>query len=273
MSYGSSETTTRSMARQTWQEVGAVLRRRPNLVLLPVGALEQHGHHLPLGTDSIMVESLCLRAAEAFDRVLVAPGIPYGTSANHEAFPGTVSVRLRTLVDLIVDIGTDLFRQGASIVLIVNGHGGNTQAVAAAAHELRQTTGQVVAQLMWTGMIHESWAVLDGDISWHADESETSLMLALAPQLVHVDRAVDERPKDLPFFRFTEEALLATKVDLGLPKTDALSSSGTIGSATLATRFKGEAMVEEATANLRRTIAGLLEHHEVLRTSLGRSAR
>lgn len=261
------------MARLTWPEVGAVLERRPNLVLLPVGALEQHGHHLPLATDAIMVESLCLQTAEAFDQVLVAPTVPYGTSANHDAFPGTVSIRLRTLVDLIVDIGTDLIRQGADMVLIVNGHGGNTQAVAAAAHELRQATGNVVAQLMWTGMVHEAWKVLDGDISWHADESETSLMLAMASDLVHLERAVDERPKDLPFFRFTEEALLATKVDLGLPKTDALSSSGTIGLATLATRSKGEAIVQEAAENLRRTIADLLEHHETLRASLGRSAR
>lgn len=262
---------TSAMARLTWPEVGAVLQRRPNLVLLPVGALEQHGHHLPLATDSIMVESLCQQVADSFDQVVVAPGIPYGTSANHDAFPGTISIRLRTLVDLIVDIGSELFRQGAGILLIVNGHGGNTQAVAAAAHELRQLSRNVVAQLMWTGMIHEAWRVLDGDISWHADESETSLMLAMAPDVVHLERAVDERPKDLPFFQFTEEALLATTVDLGLPKTDALSSSGTIGTATLATPAKGEVIVREAAENLRRTIADLLANHDVLRAHLVRS--
>lgn len=266
-----SSKTTSSMAELTWPEAGAVLQRRPNLVLLPVGALEQHGHHLPLATDLIMVESLCLQVADAFDNVLVAPGIPYGTSANHDAFPGTISIRLRTLMDVIVDIGTDLFRQGADMLLIVNGHGGNTQAVAAAAHELRQTGSNVVAQLMWTGMIHGAWSVLDGDISWHADESETSLMLAMAPELVHPERAVDERPRDLPFFRFTEEALLATKVDLGLPKTDALSASGTIGSATLATRAKGEAIVREAAATLKRTIADLLANRDVLQAHLNRS--
>lgn len=259
------------MTKLTWSEVGAVLKRRPNLVLLPVGALEQHGYHLPLATDSIMVDALCARAAVGFDQVLVAPGIPYGTSANHAAFSGTVSVSLTTLVQLIVDIGLDLFRQGADILLIVNGHGGNTQAVAAAAHELRHKSNKVVAQLMWTAMIHDSWKVLEGDISWHADESETSLMLAFAPELVRAEKAVNDRPKDVPFFKFTEEALLTTKVDLGLPRTDALSSSGTIGLAKLATREKGEAIVEEATANLRTTIAQLLEHHETLQAHLTRA--
>lgn len=262
-----------AMAELTWPEVGAVLQRRPNLVLLPVGAIEQHGHHLPLATDSIMVEHLCKRVADGLDNVLVAPGIPYGTSANHDAFPGTISVRLRTLVDLIVDVGMDLFRQGVDILLIVNGHGGNTQAVATAAHELREASGNVVAQLMWTGMIREAWKVLDGDISWHADESESSLMLAIAPDLVHPERAVDERPKDLPFFHFTEEALLATKVDLGLPKTDAISSSGTIGYATLATQEKGAAILDEAATNLRHTIIQLLENHETLRENLSRAGR
>lgn len=261
------------MARLTWPEVGAVLKRRPNLVVIPVGALEQHGHHLPLGTDSIMVDALCRRAAAGLEQVLVAPGIPYGTSANHDAFPGTVSVSLDTLVRLIVDIGLDLFRQGIDIVMIVNGHGGNTQAVAAAAHELRRRSGKVVVQLMWTSMVHDSWSVLEGDISWHADESETSLMLAFAPELVRAGQAVDERPPDLPFFKFTEEALLATKIDLGLPKTDALSSSGTIGLAKLATEAKGEAMVAEATENLRRTMAQLLEHHETLLAHLTHSAK
>src|SRR5690606_7655475 len=93
---------------------------------------------------------------------------------------------------------------------------------------------------------------------------ETSLMLAFAPELVRSGKAVDERPKDLPFFKFTEEALLATKVDLGLPKTDALSASGTIGLATLATREKGETMVSEATDNLRGTITRLFVHRGTL---------
>lgn len=260
--------TPRTLASLTWEEAGAVLTRRPNLVMLPVGALEQHGHHLPLATDSIMVEWLCARVAERFDNVLVAPGIPYGTSANHDAFPGTVSVSLDTLRRLLLDIGTDLFRQGVDMVLIVNGHGGNTQATAAAAHELRQASGKVVAQLMWTGMVHESWQVLDDDISWHADESETSLMLAIAPDMVQMQRAVDERPQPIPFFTFTETALLANKVDLGLPKTRAMSRSGTIGMARLATREKGATIVEEAIANLTDTVKKLLANHAELLTKL-----
>lgn len=255
----------------TWPEVGAVFKRRPNLVILPVGALEQHGHHLPLGTDSIMVDALCGLAAAGLEQVVVAPGLHYGTSANHDAFPGTVSVGLDTLVRLIVDIGLDLFRQGVDILLIVNGHGGNTQAVAAAAHELRQRSGKVVAQLMWTATIHDSWNVLEGDISWHADESETSLMLAFAPELVREGKAVDERPRTCRSSSSPRRRSSPPRWTWGSPKTDALSASGTIGLAKLATRAKGETMVSEATKNLRSTITQLLEHHGTLLAHLTRT--
>lgn len=256
------------LSELTWQEAQTVAKSSPSLALLPVGALEQHGYHLPLGTDTIMVDWICKQAAENLPNVVVAPGIPYGTSENHDAFPGTVSVSLDTLKQTIIDIGQSIFSHGFDILLIVNGHGGNTQAVAAAAHQLRLHSGRVVAQLMWPGMVHEAWRCLEGDISWHADESETSLMLAIAPEKVYMERAVDEKPEPIPFFQFTEEALLSNKVDLGLPKTHMISSSGTIGLARLATPEKGKLITQEAIQNLKQTISALLENQQLLQAKL-----
>lgn len=252
----------------TWQEAGEVRDRHPNLVMLPVGALEQHGYHLPLGTDTFMVDWVCEHVASGFDNVAIAPAIPFGTSENHDAFPGTVSISLDTLKGVVVDVGLDLFRQGFDIVLIVNGHGGNVQALAAAAHELRQRSGRLVAHLMWPALVQDAWACLDGNVSWHADESETSLMLHMAPNLVHMDRATDEPPDSLPFFEFTEESLAAVKIDLGLPKSHQVSNSGTIGLARLATGEKGGLISDEAVRNLTAAVTSLLDNYVLLSEKL-----
>jgi creatinine amidohydrolase len=258
----------------TWKEAQDLLATTPSVSLLPVGATEQHGHHLPLGTDTIMVEEVCRRVAAKSEATIVAPAIPYGTSHNHASFAGTLSLSLDGLKRILVEVGSELVRHGSDIVIIVNGHGGNVQAVAAAAYELRQLQpAAVIAQVMWPSVVHEAWKVLEGDIAWHADESETSLMLHLDPELVQMDKAVDDPPHPLPFFTFTEESLAATKLDLGLPRTDALSSTGTIGYATMATPSKGEAIVAEAVDKLSLTVRDLRLAWPELSQALSRLAR
>jgi creatinine amidohydrolase len=238
----------------TWQEVRDLAARPDSVAVVPIGAIEQHGPHLPLGTDTITVKWLCEQAASGLEGVAVAPTIPFGESDNHRAFPGTISVSLKTLSALLVEVGESLFRSGFHAVVIINGHGGNTQTVAAAALDLRERTRQVVAQLMWTAVVPDAWGIMESPIVWHADESETSTMLAITPHLVHMDRAVDEIPQPMPFIEFTEEALLNTKIDIGLPPTHKLTTSGTIGEATLATAEKGHAVMDQAVLNLRQTI-------------------
>lgn len=241
----------------TWQEVQATARQPNSVALIPVGATEQHGPHLPVGTDTIMVEWVCARAAAGLPGVVVCPAIPFGESDNHRAFPGTLSLSLDTLKRVLCEIGHSLFRAGFGAVFIVNGHGGNTQTVAAAALELREQSRQVVAQLMWTAMVDDAWSVMESEVIWHSDESETSQMLFIAPELVRMERAVNEIPSPIPFFEFTEEALLTRKMDLGLPATHTMTESGTIGEARRATAEKGRAVAEQAVSNLRRTIQEL----------------
>ncbi|MBI4280487.1 MAG: creatininase family protein [Armatimonadetes bacterium] len=243
------------LGEMTWKEVAEAIEGGARVVVIPVGATEQHGPHLPLLTDTLMVESAARMAAERAGGVLVAPVIPYGTSDNHIDFPGTASLRLDTLRNLLVDVGRTLAGHGFDVIVLLNGHGGNTAAIAAAAHELRQVTNKVIAAVPWYAYIKESHRVMESKISWHADEFETSLMLCMHPERVQMDRAVNEMPRPFPLFEFTHEALLSARVDLGLPRTRAVVDSGTFGEARLATAEKGRACVEEAIAGL----AGVLK--------------
>lgn len=154
-------------------------------VLVPLGATEQHGPHLPLSTDTVIARAVAERAAELMPgKPLVAPAVPYGASGEHADFPGTVSLGHESLQALLVEMTRSLALWSGRIVF-VNGHGGNVPALAAACAQLRREQHDV------------AWAACEvpgGDA--HAGGTETSLMLHLAPELVLMERAVsgDRRP-------------------------------------------------------------------------------
>lgn len=161
-----------SLARSAWPE----LPEAPVLVV-PLGSVEQHGHHLPLGTDTSVACAAAGAAAASMDGVLLAPALAYGASGEHEGFPGTVSIGTEALTGLLVEYGRSACRW-ARRVLIVNGHGGNLDALRAAVPRLR-TEGRDVA---WFPC-----GVPGGDA--HAGRTETSLMLHVEPRGVLGDRA------------------------------------------------------------------------------------
>lgn len=162
-----------SLAGAVWPEIpdGALL-------VVPLGSVEQHGHHLPLGTDTAVASSVAAAAVRALDGALLAPALAYGASGEHEGFPGTVSLGTAALTGLLVEYGRSACRWAAR-VLIVNGHGGNLDALRAAVPLLR-SEGRDVA---WFPC-----AVPGADA--HAGRTETSLMLHVEPGAVRVDRAV-----------------------------------------------------------------------------------
>jgi creatinine amidohydrolase/Fe(II)-dependent formamide hydrolase-like protein len=249
-----------ALGQMTWKDVAAAIERDARVVVIPVGSTEQHGPHLPLLTDSLMVESVAHAAAQRAGGVLVAPLIPYGTSDNHIDFPGTASLRLDTLRALLVDVGRTLAGHGFDVVVLLNGHGGNSQALRAAAYELRQVTDKVIAAIDWFAYINEGNRLMESAYRWHADESETSLMLHLHPAHVRMELAVNEAPRSIPLFEFTHEALLTAKVDLGLPRTKAVVDSGTFGDAKLGTAAKGKVCVDEAIGALAKVLQDLRAH-------------
>jgi creatinine amidohydrolase len=148
------------------------------LVVVPLGSLEQHGHHLPLGTDTAVACAVAEAASPGLDGALLAPALAYGASGEHEGFPGTISLGTEALTGLLVEYGRSACRW-AGRLLIVNGHGGNLDALRAAGTLLRHE-GRDVA---WYPC-----GVPGGDA--HAGHTETALMLHVEPARVVRDRAV-----------------------------------------------------------------------------------
>lgn len=164
------------LAEQAWSDLAG---RRPT-VLLPLGACEQHGPHLPLDTDSVIAQAVASRAVSALVGevdVLLAPAQPYAASGEHEGFPGTVSIGHEVLELLIVELGRSMARWAHRLV-IVNGHGGNLASLKPAVAKLRRE-GRDVA---W-------WHCGVSGADAHAGRTETSLMSALRPKSVRAERA------------------------------------------------------------------------------------
>ena len=209
----------------TWPEVEAVAAG--SILAVPLGSTEQHGPHLPLGTDSAVAVALARRLGSALPGVLVAPALPYGSAGEHAAFPGTLSIGAAALELLVVELGrsADAF---AGVVL-VSGHGGNAEPLAAAVATLRAEGRRVLA---WTPRIS------GGDA--HAGRTETSLALAVAPELVRLDAAAAGDLRPLP-------TLIG---ELRRGGVAAVSPNGVLGDPTGATADEGEQLLDRLAADL-----------------------
>ena len=164
-------------------------------VVVPVGSTEQHGPHLPIITDSLMAETVALRAAElasAGADVLVASLLPFGCSHHHLAVGGALTVSQRTYIAFLVDLADSLATMGCRRLVFLNGHGGNEDPLRVVANELvfeRRLPMAVVAASYWTlgRAAIEDRAGLPGPAPGHAGNFETSCVLALRPDLVRPD--------------------------------------------------------------------------------------
>lgn len=176
MSLPASRPTGQQLGRTTWTDHYRA-QRRP-LLAVPIGACEQHGPHLPLDTDTRIATALARSLAEAFDGgdVLVAPALAISASDEHGSFPGTLSIGSKVFEQVIVELVRSA--DWSAGVVLVNGHGGNRDAVYNAVRALRTEQRRV---LDW-------WPVID-DGDAHAGFVETSMMLALAPELVRISEA------------------------------------------------------------------------------------
>ena len=161
---------------------------------MPLGSTEQHGPHLPLGTDAAVAEAvardLAARSIRAGVDAAAAPVLGYGASGEHEAFAGTVSIGTSALTTVLVEIGRSAGRWAPSLVF-VNGHGGNLDAVLSAVRILRDESRDVA----WLACAAPSQGAVAADA--HAGRTETSLMLHLAPALVRAGRAAAGQTRPL----------------------------------------------------------------------------
>lgn len=228
-------------AEMTWEEIGAYLQKM-DTVLLPCGAIEQHGPHLPVDVDAFDAFYLACKVAEACEdpRPLVLPLIPFGVSYHHENFPGTLSVTNDALSRFIYDIGMCLAKQGVKKIIIINGHGDNAATLSYAAQMINRDAKIFVC--VDTGETSDVDLVglsnTPNDV--HAGEIETSTTLAIRPELVKMDKAVAETLKfSSKYLNYDNERSVSWFV-----RTDRISESGVMGDATKATAEKGRKMWE-----------------------------
>jgi mycofactocin system creatininase family protein len=215
------------LGRATWEEVGAGVEAGPSTLLIPLGATEQHGPHLPLDTDSRIAEALAEGAAARIAGAVAAPVLPFGSSGEHQAFAGTLSIGAAATEQVLIELGrsaTETFDR----LLFVNAHGGNAAPLAAAVALLRAEDRDVRA-----------WAPRFGGDA-HAGRTETSLMLALAPGRVREGRASPGNAAPLA------ELIDDLRVDGVRP----LSSNGILGDPTGASPDEGRALFAGALDDL-----------------------
>ena len=181
-----------NLAEMRWPQVAELSRETP--VVIPIAALEQHGHHLPVFTDSLLCGEVVRRAAERLgERVLFAPLMWLGNSEHHLDFPGTMSAAPRTYLDLLRDLAENFLFHGFRRIVFVNGHGGNCVPGSQAVFELRQKHRADPNLLLLLATYWDLATPWEGDASLvqrrmgHACEFETSMILRLAPQLVAGD--------------------------------------------------------------------------------------
>ncbi|MGV8830804.1 MAG: creatininase family protein [Devosia sp.] len=184
-----------------WPDVASATEKGV-LAVLAIGACEQHGAHLPLTTDTDMAHGVAGRIAGELEALLLPP-ITYGDAWNSEAFTGTLSLSPATLRAMIEDIGLGVRRMGVHGLIIINGHFGNREPIALAARTL-VGAGLPVVHLDYPGMEALAGKICDSAPAapgfYHADEVETSIMLALRPAAVDMSRAAPEYPEFPPTF-------------------------------------------------------------------------
>ena len=224
----------------------------PTIVILPVAATEQHGPHLPTGTDSFILQGILEALSERHEasQAVALPPQPIGWSSEHGDLPGTLSLDAELLAAGWVALGASVAAAGLKRLLILNSHGGNPPPIALAAMRLRAQHGFLVVQTHWEALAEPAALAPAGAPArdWHAGWIETSVMLHLRPELVALDKATRHE------MRFPE----------GLPPdgpapwawmTRDLNPSGVIGDPTLASAELGRQLVERAAAGLAGLIA------------------
>ncbi len=230
----------------SWTQVANLPDKENTVIVLPAGAIEQHGAHLPCAVDSIIsqgvVGAALARLADHVPAFALAP-VTYGKSDEHLHFPGTMTLEGTTLLETVTQIGESVYRSGFRKLLIVNGHGGQPQVMEMAARELRLRHGDYVV------LPHFTWRVPNAAgkflsererrLSMHAGHAETAILMALAPETVHMEHAVANYPPEFPSKVLSSDGRPAcawTARDFG--------DSGVIGDPLPATPEQGREILE-----------------------------
>ncbi|MGF1624235.1 MAG: creatininase family protein [Alphaproteobacteria bacterium] len=239
----------------------ADLDRDRTVVVLPCGSVEQHGTHMPLGTDTMLAAAVAEAAAAQLAGtvpVLLLPPPWYGYSPHHMAFPGTVTLRSETFIAMVKDIAGSVLRHGFRRLALVNGHGGNVAVLDVAAADLGHAwhgRARIAAVTYFTLVADRASEFRESQPGGmgHACEFETSLMLHLAAEAVRMERAQTHYPDPKSAFLTTDlfgRSLARTYVDFA-----DLSPTGTFGDPGLADAQKGARIFAICVEELARFLA------------------
>jgi creatinine amidohydrolase len=205
-----------------------------DIAILPVGSNEQHGPQNPLGTDHLIAKALAEETAKRTG-VLCLQVIPFGVSSHHKQFWGTIHISPKTLKKYVKETCLSLNYYGVKKIVIVNGHGGNLSALAELARELREKGIFISIFQWWPAASKRLPDLFKPEERRHASAEETSVNLALYPEIVNMDKNVDEAVR--------ESVLQSDGITLPLDTVD-YTASGVFGKSTTASAEKGKIVLE-----------------------------
>jgi creatinine amidohydrolase len=236
----------RNWMEMTWQEIAEAGGDTARwIAVLPLAAVEQHGPHLPLGVDSYIAEAYLARVQKKLPSELPVTFLPVqriGVSAEHLAFPGTLTVSAATAIAAWTELGESLSRAGLRKLVMVTSHGGNVAAMEIVARELRTRRGMLAVTVGWHrfGYPEGIFTTEEKRHGIHGGDIETSLMLAASPETVRTEKAASAMPETIAMAR--EFKWLGAYRPAGFAwMTQDLDPTGAVGDGTLSSAEKGKA--------------------------------
>ncbi|WP_036483436.1 creatininase family protein [Myxosarcina sp. GI1] len=231
----------------TWNEIAEMPDKENVVIVQPVGAIEQHGFHLPIAVDAAISVGVLGKALSKLNNNIPAYALPclyYGKSNEHWQFPGTITLSAATLLSVIKEVADSIYQAGFRKLVLMNSHGGQPQIMEIAARDIHQEKQDFAVFPLFTWKVPhvagEFLSTQEKELGIHAGDAETSIMLSLLPEQVKMDRAVTEYPQGLP-----KDSLLSMEGKLPFAwLTKELSKSGVMGDAKAATKEKGDRILE-----------------------------
>ncbi len=229
----------KKLTEMTWKEAETELKNKK--VILPLGAVEAHGYHLPLGTDNYISQEIAAIAAEKLEASLLPP-IPYGQVWSLRNFPGSISLSDETLISIIDDLAKSLAHHGVELLIVINAHFGNKTALKKAERLVKEKYDIKILRFTHPGLKDlerkyiESSRVHSNYL--HAEEIETSMMLQINSNLVEMSKAEADRPEIPEYFG-----------SYSVP-WDQITDKAVLGDPTQATQEKGEKLIKGIAARI-----------------------
>ena len=227
------------------------------VAVLPIGAIEQHGPHLPVSVDRDLVEAVVARTLPrlaADQNVLVLPTLAVTKSGEHGNHPGTLALSAETLLGVLRETATCVAHSGIARLVLFNGHGGNNAVLEIAARDLRIDHNMMVAVCSWFGFAEITDVIEPKELAHdlHAGDTETSAMLAAKPERVDMDLAADFKPAMVEWEKTSRFIGLSGQPARPGWIIDDLNPDGACGNASVATAQKGEHLLMTAAENFAR---------------------